>query len=240
MAEPGVPGVTGVPGVPGVPVLLDHVVIAGPDLAELVDWFAARTGVRTAPGGVHPTGSANALVALSVAGTRGPQYIELIGPDPDRSAAALPETFGIAGLTAPTVYSYAVHPPRISETVELARAAGVELGEVRDLSRVAPDGTLLEWRLTLGADGLQAARPELPFLIDWGRTPHPGVTTTPVVELLEFVRVEPDAAAAAETERGLAALGLGDGLAAVQRGDGVSAGYRLTLRGPDGAVTLGV
>ena len=28
-----------------IPRLLDHVVIAGPDLASLIDWFAERTGV---------------------------------------------------------------------------------------------------------------------------------------------------------------------------------------------------
>ena len=47
-----------------IPTLLDHIVIAGPDLQDLVDWFAERTGVVAAPGGAHPTGTANALVAL--------------------------------------------------------------------------------------------------------------------------------------------------------------------------------
>ena len=68
-----------------IPTLLDHVVIAGPDLAALVDWFAERTGVVAAPGGAHPTGTANALVALTVDGRRAPQSIELSGPHPSRS-----------------------------------------------------------------------------------------------------------------------------------------------------------
>ena len=85
-----------------IPTLLDHVVIAGPDLPALVDWFAERTGVVAAPGGAHPTGTANALVALTIDGRRGPQYIELIGPNPDRSEPELPETFGISTLSAPS------------------------------------------------------------------------------------------------------------------------------------------
>lgn len=35
---------------------LDHIVIAAPNLAELVDWFAQLTGVVAEPGGRHPTG----------------------------------------------------------------------------------------------------------------------------------------------------------------------------------------
>ena len=56
-----------------IPAELDHVVIAGPHLGDLVDWFAARTGVVATPGGVHPTGTANALVAFTVDGRRGPR-----------------------------------------------------------------------------------------------------------------------------------------------------------------------
>ena len=46
------------------------------------------------------------------------------------------------------------------------------LGDVRRGSRRRPDGTLLSWTFTdprtvLG-DGL------IPFLIDWGESPHPG------------------------------------------------------------------
>ena len=53
-----------------IPTLLDHIVIAGPSLEELVDWFRDLTGVTAAPGGTHPVGTANALVALTVAGQR--------------------------------------------------------------------------------------------------------------------------------------------------------------------------
>lgn len=207
-----------------IPAQLDHIVIAGPDLAETIDWFAALTGVTAARGGTHPTGTANALVALTVGGQRGPQYLELIGPDPDRSDPALPATFGIDRLEAPSVRAYAVHPEDIDATVAHARERGEDPGDVGDLSRRTPEGELLEWRLTFGSRGDSP----LPFLIDWGTTPQPGLGALPAVELVSFVRVDPDPGT---VQARVDTLGLGDGVAEVVAGD--QPGYRLVLR--DGA-----
>lgn len=207
-----------------IPRLLDHIVIAGPDLDALVAWFAERTGVTAALGGAHPTGTANALVALTVGGERGPQYIELIGPDPARAGEAPPSTFGIDALAGPSVRAYSVHPDDIDATVAGARERGYDPGDVWDLSRRTPSGDLLEWRLTGGA-----ARLDVPFLIDWGATEQPGLGDIPTLELVSFVRVEPDPAPLREV---LEALGLGDGTAEVVAGD--APGYRLELRRPDG------
>lgn len=208
-----------------IPRLLDHVVIAGPDLQGVIDWFEGLTGVTAAPGGAHPTGTANALVALTIGGVRGPQYIELIGPDPARLEPALPTTFGIATLDAPQVRAYAVHPADIDGVVAGARERGYDPGDVTDLSRRTPAGVLLEWRLTRGDD----PRLDVPFLIDWGTTPQPGTSDLPTIELVSFVRVEPDP----EPLRAvLEALGLGDGVAAVE--EGPASAFRLTLRRADG------
>lgn len=208
-----------------IPTLLDHVVIAGPDLQGVIDWFEGLTGVIAAPGGAHPTGTANALVALTIGGVRGPQYIELIGPDPARLEPALPTTFGIATLDAPQVRAYAVHPADIDGVVAGARERGYDPGDVTDLSRRTPAGVLLEWRLTRGDD----PRLDVPFLIDWGTTPQPGTSDLPTIELVSFVRVEPDP----EPLRAvLEALGLGDGVAAVE--EGPASAFRLTLRRADG------
>lgn len=208
-----------------IPTRLDHVVIAGPDLGELIAWFAERTGVTAAPGGAHPTGTANALVALTIDGRRGPQYLELIGPDPDRRDRALPATFDISSLEAPSVQAYAVHPDDIQATVDHARAHGYDPGDVGDLSRRTPAGELLEWRLTRGP----AQRLDVPFLIDWGNTPHPGLADIPSIELVGFERTEP----APDALRSIVgALGLGDGAAPIA--DGPVPGYRLVLRTESG------
>ncbi|MEV8337784.1 VOC family protein [Leucobacter sp. NPDC077196] len=210
-----------------IPRLLDHIVIAGPDLPALVDWFTQRTGVTAAYGGAHPTGTANALVALTVAGERGPQYIELIGPDPDRAEAAPPTTFAIDTLSEPRVQTYAVHPSDIDATVAGARARGFDPGDVWELSRRTPSGELLAWRLT----GAAMDRLDVPFLIDWGATAQPGTGELPTIELVSFVREEPEPAALSHA---LAALDLGDGAAELVVGP--QARYRLELRRADGGV----
>ncbi|MGO1391591.1 VOC family protein [Brachybacterium sp. JB7] len=209
------------------PHLLDHIVIAGPDLAESVDWFRELTGVTPAPGGTHPTGTANALVALTVNGEPRPHYLELIGPDPDREDEELPKTFSINRLKKPTLITYAVHPEGIDQVVERARAEGFDPGDVEELSRQSPDGTELTWRLT------QAQAPRnfaVPFLIDWGTTEHPGlVGDLPSIELVSFERIEVKPAA---QQKATDALGLGDGVAEIHEGRGSR--FVLTLRTEDG------
>lgn len=209
-----------------VPHLLDHIVIAGPDLAATVDWFRDLTGVTAAPGGAHPTGTANALVALTVNGEPRPHYLELIGPDPEREGEELPKTFSINRLKKPTLITYAVHPTGIEQVVERARAAGVDLGDIQDLSRRTPEGTELSWRLT------QAAAPRnyaVPFLIDWGTTEQPGLGDLPSLELVSFERVEVNPA---PQRKAIDALGLGDGVAPVREGRGSR--FVLTVATEDG------
>lgn len=208
-----------------VPALLDHIVIAGPDLRELISWFAEKTGVTAAPGGAHPTGTANALVALTVDGRRVPHYIELIGPNPDAVDAGPTTTFGIDELDGPRIVTYAVHPADIDGVVAASRERGYDPGEVWDLSRRRPDGVLLEWRLTRGSGDFA-----VPFLIDWGATEQPGLGDIPTIEIERFERVEPDPTRLQSIH---AALGLGEG-SLVDVVQGSPAGYRLTLRTADG------
>lgn len=190
---------------------LDHVVITGPDLAELVAWFAERTGVTAVPGGTHPRGTANALVALTVGGVRGRRYLELIAPWP--------------GAAAPRVHTYAVRPPDLDACVALARGRGHDPGEPADLSRRTPDGTVLRWRLAR-----TDRRPDVPFLIDWGDTPHPGLADLPAVELLQWQRIEPDPG---PTRAAITALGL-DPAEVAELITGGPPRYRLVVAGPDG------
>ncbi|MER7797852.1 VOC family protein [Microbacterium sp. NPDC096154] len=212
-----------------VPRLLDHVVIAGPDLAELVGWFAERTGVTAAPGGAHPTGTANALVALTVDGNRAPHYVELIGPDPDAAREEPVTTFGIDRLDGPAIVTYAIHPDDIDAVVAGARRRGVDPGDVWELSRRRPDGTLLQWRLTRGDADF-----DRPFLIDWGATEQPGLSRIPTLEIVSFQRIEPDPA---PLRRAYDALGLPDG-AAAEVVQGSPARFRLVVRRADGETVV--
>ncbi|RBP63451.1 glyoxalase-like protein [Brevibacterium sanguinis] len=212
-----------------IPAHLDHLIVTVPDLGEAVAEVERLTGVSAVPGGRHPgRGTANFLIGLAPAGW-GPgarTYLEILGPDPGQERPAdgtLPLDAHLAeGLTLQT---WAIHPPAFAAKVAGANTEGVDIGEVRDMSRETTDGTLLEWRLTsrtpLPDNGTQ------PFLIDWLDSVHPAEADLPSLDLLEFTIETPDVDA---TRRALQALGAGD--AEVVAGSA----HRLhaRLRGPGG------
>jgi len=176
-----------------IPAALDHVIFAGPDLTEAIDAVEQLTGVRAAPGGTHPNGTANALIAFTVGGQRLPHYLEVIGPDPDGDTPAADiTTFGISERTEPGVATFAIHPDDFDDAAARAAEAGVQLGEVRPLSRRTPGGELLQWRLTRGEG--RDPDPAMPFLIDWAATAQPGLGSIPTLELLGFRIEHPDPA----------------------------------------------
>ncbi|GHG96969.1 VOC family protein [Streptomyces rubradiris] len=181
-----------------IPPLLDHLVLATPDLDATVADFARRTGVTPAPGGAHPgLGTRNHLVGLG-----GRSYLELIGPDPEQPEPAGPRPFGVDRLAKPTVPAWAISPPDLDAAITGARTRGVDPGPPRQMSRRTPDGTVLRWRLT---DSDAGAVPDpVPFLIDWGGSLHPAASGLPVIPLLAVSASVPDPEA---VRARLAALG---------------------------------
>lgn len=169
-----------------IPALLDHLVLATPDLAATVADFARRTGVTPAPGGVHiGRGTRNHLVSLG-----GGSYLEIIGPDPEQTAPGQPRPFDVDALSGPRTVTWAIGPPDLDAAVAAARAQGYDPGEVHPMSRRRPDGTLLQWRLTDG----DTAHPSglVPFLIDWGASSHPTASDLPATPLLAMSASAPD------------------------------------------------
>lgn len=166
--------------------VLDHLVYAGPDLADAVARVTALTGVTPAPGGRHVgVGTANHLADLGAG-----MYLEVIGPDPDQPDPEAPRPFGIDDLTEPALVAWAVRTPDIDATVASARAHGFDPGDPAEMSRETGDGETLRWRLT---------PPSLPgtlrpFLIDWGSTPHPTTRGLPSIPLLMVTATHPDPA----------------------------------------------
>ncbi|GGU17010.1 hypothetical protein GCM10010259_04380 [Streptomyces daghestanicus] len=205
------------------PALLDHLVLATPDLAATVADFTRRTGVAPAPGGVHVgRGTRNFLVSLGGTG-----YLEIVGPDPEQATPDGPRPFGVDGITAPHIVTWAIRPPDLDAAVAAARARGYDPGPVRPMSRRRPDGSLLSWRLTDG----DSAHPSglVPFLIDWGDTAHPSAGL-PVTRLLSLTATAPDPD---EIRPLLAALGTGLPLSAGP------VGFSCTVDSARGPVELG-
>ena len=175
---------------------LDHLIYATPDLDASVEALTERFGTKPAPGGAHPGwGTRNALIGLG-AGI----YLEIIGPDPRQPEPERSRPFLIDNLTDARLMTWAYRhpdPEALRKTLELAlrKTPGsqeVRLGAVGSMSRARPDGSTLRWRLTdptaLPAGGI------VPFVIDWGTTPHPSTALPTECELLELVVTHPDAA----------------------------------------------
>lgn len=168
---------------------LDHIVIAGPNLKELVDWFEDLTGVRAIPGGRHDHGTENALVPL--AEPKG-SYVELI------AAATKPVAknyFDVNGVQVPTPAAWCVRP------ADLDAYAAQRGKEVVDMQRTTPDGTVVRWRLITPQVAPVSTEP---FAIDWGDTPHPSQSGEAVLRL-ESLEVQGDRIAV--TFEGCATIG---------------------------------
>ncbi len=160
--------------------VLDHVAYGVPDLDSACAELAERLGVLPMPGGQHRgLGTHNAILSLGEG-----VYLEVIAPDPNQPPPSRPRPFGLDALVDPRLVAWAARAPDIESRVEKARAAGYDPGNVIKLGRDLPDGGRLEWRFTfrdeLAGDGL------VPFLIDWGSTPHPSITARQGCSLLSL------------------------------------------------------
>jgi hypothetical protein len=177
---------------------IDHIVHGVEDLEAGIEELAERLGVRPAMGGRHVgRGTHNALLGLG-----GGVYLEVIAIDPEQPAPAAPTAFSLDRLRLPRLVGWASRTTDIDGQAAAARAAGHDPGEVQSMSRRRPDGFLLEWRLSRGTP--DPGRLAVPFLIDWGDSPHPSEAAPAGVRLVELRLEHPDPDALRAT---LAALG---------------------------------
>lgn len=175
---------------------LDHLLWAAPNLEEGARQFESMTGVSPAAGGSHPGfGTRNELVSLG----RG-VYLEIISPDPDQS---LHDNRGgrIAARPYPGLMTFALRGTGLHEVRRSAENAGLSIEGPIPMNRTRPDGVKLEWSiLYLRHLALGEA---VPFVIDWGRSPHPSATTPSGCALTSFVALQPDPVALREIYAGL-------------------------------------
>jgi hypothetical protein len=147
---------------------VDHLVYTVPDLQAGMDEIQGRLGTRPILGGRHPSfGTHNAVLSIGPA-----TYLEVIAPDPglDRPGKGLP--FSMEVLKRSRLATWALRAEDIQEVAAVGARAGIGLGRVEAGRRNKPDGGVLSWELTD-----PRAMPfggAVPFLIRWGRSPHPG------------------------------------------------------------------
>jgi hypothetical protein len=164
---------------------LDHILQGVPDVDAAVDDFERVTGVRPIAGGEHPAfGTVNALVSLSD-GT----FFELIGPGPGVEGNNLGGQ--IAELGEPRLIAFALASSELDVVADRVRAGGFEAQGPVPGRRTTPEGGELEWRMLL--IGGHDFGDFVPFLIDWGDSPHPATTSPTGLSVERFEVRHPEA-----------------------------------------------
>ena len=161
---------------------IDHLMFAASDLESGMDRVEELLGVRPAPGGQHRGfGTHNALLALGEK-----VYLEVIAPDPtlDPPPRGLLSRFS---APVPHLVTWIMRTGNPEGLAQQMREAGYPVGKVFPGKRLAPDGSMIEWKLTDPyAMPLGGA---VPFLIDWGSSPHP-CDQAPLGGRLSGLRIE--------------------------------------------------
>lgn len=203
---------------------VDHLIYGVPDLGSAVDQLEKTLGVRPGIGGRHPDlGTWNALLALAPRA-----YLEVMAPDPEGSGGSRGRPFGLDDLDRPRLVAWCARHPDLESAVREARDLDVELGQPTPGSRDRPDGRTLTWRITDPyADRLDGV---VPFLIDWGDTPHPAGSAPAGVRLRDLTLNHPRPE---RVRRVLEALGL-----EVAVEGGPASGLEAVLESPEGEVVL--
>ena len=166
--------------------VVDHLIYAVPELSAGIAAVEKLLGVRATIGGKHVgLGTHNALLAL------GPKtYLEVIAPDPDQENYRQPRIFGIDDLARPHLVTWVARAEDLDAIAAQDLGRGQKFGEVLSGSRKNPKGDTLTWRFTdpftVIADGI------VPFLIDWGESPHPAKSAPSGASLVQLRAEHPD------------------------------------------------
>ena len=203
---------------------VDHLVYAAPELEAAVDALEAKLGVRAAAGGRHVgEGTRNFLMALGPA-----CYLEIVGPDAEAPVPSRPRWFGIDTLAEPRLVAWAARAEGLERAVARAAADGVTLGRIAAGNRETAEGQRLSWRFTDPRVVVEGG--VVPFLIDWGQTPHPALSAPQGAILKDLQAEHPEHQRVREA---LAVLGL---KLSVRRGP--IAALAALLETPKGVVQL--
>lgn len=168
--------------------VIDHLVYATPNLEDGIKELYRLLGVAAAVGGQHPKWcTQNALLCL---GKR--IYLEIMGPNDISPDPAKPRPFGIDELPSPKLVTWVVRSTDLKETVSIAKAQGLDLGDIQPGSRKKPDGSTLRWEMTDLTKDREGG--VVPYFINWGDSTHPA-TNAPkgcVLERLKIFHPEAD------------------------------------------------
>lgn len=163
--------------------VLDHLVVAAPDLDAGTGYVAELLGIAPQGGGAHAAmGTHNRVLGMF-----GGVYLEVIAVDPAAPAPQRPRWFGLDTETVPQRLRDG--PFLLHWAARVERPADLTLWQSQYPERIAPVIPMergdLRWRITVPEDGsLPAWQGEadsagdglLPSLIQWDVARYPGVS----------------------------------------------------------------
>jgi len=147
--------------------VLDHIVIAAPNLTSGAAYILNTLGVELQQGGTHPRmATHNLLLRLDET-----SYLEVIAPCHTGPQPSRPRWFELdqmAAETQPHLRTWVVRTEDIESTRSYCAAL---FGEVEHMSRGQ-----LSWLITVPEDGSLPMNGAVPSLIEWKSKPHPAFT----------------------------------------------------------------
>ena len=130
---------------------IDHLVVTVPDLAASIESYT-ELGFTVVPGGRHPVGTHNALIAFADGA-----YLELIAFYEPSLAHRWWTPLQLGG----GLVDFCLQTDDLAADTAALRGAGVEIDDPRPLSRVRPDGYALHWVLSIPRGGHRGVAPFL-------------------------------------------------------------------------------
>ncbi len=201
---------------------LDHIAIVAPTLEAGCAHVRAVLGVEPQPGGEHERmGTHNRLLRLGDS-----LYLEVIAPNPAARKPSWPRWFSLDTLAPDAPPKLAAWVARTGDIRAALSAADEALGSVEPMSR-----GMLEWLITIPADGALPLGGAAPALIEWHTGSHPALRLDDMGLALDRLEIHhPDPA---RIQRLLRALGI-DGPVAVAGEPAASPRLAARIRTPQG------
>ena len=157
---------------------MDHLVVLAANLEMGVQWCEATLGITPGPGGEHDKyGTHNRLFKIATPAYP-TAYLEIIAINPHavRPKKMQPTrwfdmddaTLQAAVKTEPRLVHWVVNTPDMQAARMALRMQGIDRGPAVSASRRTSKG-VLNWQISVRADGQRLFQGTLPSLIQWGK-----------------------------------------------------------------------
>jgi hypothetical protein len=143
---------------------IDHITITAPSLEAGSKLVQQTLGVALQTGGEHPRmGTHNLLLRLGDA-----LFLEVISPNPDAPPPGRPRWFGLDDLRPDSMPALSTWVARTADIRSSVSTSSESLGSIEPMSR-----GMLNWLITIPADGTIPLNGVAPALIEWHTEIHP-------------------------------------------------------------------